>query len=190
MKLILASSSKPRQLLLQRLQVPFTVAPSHIDETPLRNENPSDMVVRLAKEKATEVANQFSDALIIGADLVGLLENTILGKPLTHENAIKQLAFVSGKHVRFLIGLCLLDTKNKTEQLSLETYDVYFRPLTLPMSENYLNKESALECAGSFKAEGLGITLVEKFVGNDFTALIGLPLIKLTHMLEQANYPF
>jgi septum formation protein len=189
-QLILASSSKPRQLLLQRLRIPFVIAPSHVDETPLLNENPTDMVLRLAKEKAYAVTNQFPNAVFIGADQVGLLENTILGKPLNHDNAIKQLTFLSGKLVRFLIGLCVLDTKNNTEQVSLETYDVYFRELTLTMIENYLKKESALECAGSFKAEGLGITLVERFSGNDFTALIGLPLIKLTQMLEHAKMVF
>lgn len=185
-QLVLASTSKPRQLLLQRLQIPFTVAASGVDETPLTNENPTAMVLRLAKEKAHAVKNQFPNALIIGVDQVGILDNTVLGKPLTQENAIKQLTQVSGKMVRFLIGLCLLNTGNNTEQLTLETYDVYYRQLTLPMIENYLKKESALECAGSLKAEGLGITLVEKFAGNDFTALIGLPLIKLTQLLEQA----
>ncbi|MBV8802487.1 MAG: septum formation inhibitor Maf [Gammaproteobacteria bacterium] len=187
-QLILASSSKPRKMLLQRLQIPFVVSPSHIDETMRPDENPTEMVLRLAQEKAYAVSNQFSNALIIGSDQVGCIEGHILGKPLTYENAIKQLTLVSNKRVNFLIGLCVLDTENNTRQVALETFDVQFRVLTRKMIENYLEKENALECAGSFKAEGLGVTLVEKLIGDDYTALIGLPLIRLTRMLEHVLF--
>lgn len=185
--LILGSSSKPRQTLLKRLQVPFTIAEPNVDETPLKDETPTDLVLRLAAAKARKIAESFPDALIIGADQVGVLDAEILCKPMTHENAIIQLKKMSGRNVEFLIGLCLYNAKNQTQQISLEKFSVTFRHLTPQMIENYLQKEHALHCAGSFKAEGLGIALVKEFHDTDFSALIGLPLIRLTHMLEQAG---
>jgi septum formation protein len=185
--LVLASSSIHRKRLLERLKIPFTVLSPDIDESPLPNESPQDMVLRLAKEKANVFANQFRDSFIIGVDQVGLLDNTVLCKPLTNENAIKQLQLASGKTVTFLIGLCLLDVKRQAYQVSLEIFDVKFRSLTLPMIEYYLKNEDALNCAGSLKIDGLGTLLVEKMQGNDYTALIGLPLIKVTEMLEAVN---
>jgi septum formation protein len=183
-KLILASTSQPRKMLLERLQVPFdTVAPD-VDETPLANETPEELVSRLAEAKARKVTQSYPDALIIGADQVGVVENKIVGKPLTLQNAQQQLHDLSGKRIRFYIGLCVLDAKQNTQQLSVETYDVQYRVLTDKMIANYLQKEQPLHCAGSCKAEGLGITLIEAFEGKDFTALIGLPLIKLTSMLN------
>lgn len=184
-QLILGSSSKPRQLLLKRLQIPFTIAEPNIDETQLTGETPTQLVLRLAKQKAKKIAETFPDAIIIGADQVGVLQGSVLGKPLTHANAVKQLHSMSGNNVEFFIGLCLLDAKNQTHQLSLEKFSVTFRKLTSQMIENYLKKEDALQCAGSFKAEGLGIALVEEFHDTDFSALIGLPLIRLTNMLEK-----
>jgi septum formation protein len=186
-KLILGSASKPRQMLLQRLQIPFEIASPDIDETPLPTESPMDLVTRLAVEKAQAVAKSFPDALIIGADQVGVLDDVILGKPLTHENAVAQLLKASGKRMRFYIGLCLLDAEKQSQQIAMEEFDVIFRPLTQEMIENYLQKEQPYQCAGSCKAEGLGITLIEEFQGKDFTALIGLPLIRLTRMLESAG---
>ena len=174
-------------MLLQRLQVPFQVAPSHIDETMRPDENPTEMVLRLAQEKAYAVSNQFANAIIIGSDQAGYIDGHVLGKPLTYENAIKQLMLVSNRRVHFLIGLCVLNTADNTRQMALETFDVQFRELTPRMIENYLEKENALECAGSFKAEGLGVTLAEKLIGDDYTALIGLPLIRLTRMLEHVH---
>jgi septum formation protein len=183
--LILASSSSPRKKLLERLKIPFLTMSPDIDESQLPGEKPEDMVVRLGIQKAEKVAQTHPDALIIGADQVGIIDNTILCKPLNHEQAVKQLQMVSGKCVRFLIGLCLLNAKNKTQQVSLETFDVYFRPLTIQMIEDYIQKEDVLSCAGSFRVEGVGIKLVEKLVGDDYTALIGLPLIRLVRMLEK-----
>lgn len=185
--LILASSSKPRQMLLQRLQIPFTIGIPDIDETPMRNEHPMIMVQRLAMEKAKAISLAFPQALIIGADQVGCIHNKMLTKPLSYENAFAQLELVSGQCVRFFIGMCLFNAEDNTQQIILETYDVYFRKLKASMIKNYLDKEKPFECAGSFKAEGLGIALVEKFEGDDFTALTGLPLIKLTHLLLDAG---
>lgn len=183
--LVLSSSSPARRALLTRLQIPFISTSPDIDETPLPNENVNDMVLRLAEWKAKKSAIRYPEALIIGCDQVGILDNTILTKPLTHKNAIKQLQFVSGKMVRFFTGICLLDAKNQFLQHAVETYDVYFRELSLSMIEHYLEKEKPFQCAGSFHAEGLGITLIEKFKGDDYTALIGLPLIRLVEMLEK-----
>jgi septum formation protein len=188
--LILGSSSKPRRMLLERFQIPFDIAHPDVDETPLPDESPSQMVLRLAEIKARTVAEKYPNDIIIGADQVGVLENEILGKPLSFENAIQQLQKMSQKHVQFYIGLCVLDAKKQTQEVVLETFDVKFRQLDLPMIENYLRKDQPLQCAGSFKAEGLGIALVDEFFGKDFTALIGLPLIRLTRMLENAGiYP-
>jgi len=186
-QLILGSSSRSRQELLMRLRLPFEVAVPDVDETPLTGESPEQLVVRLAQAKAYKVAERFPDALIIGADQVGVLDGEILCKPLTHDNAIKQLKKASGNRVVFFIGLCLVDAKNQTQQQVIETFDVVFRKLSDAMIHTYLQKEHALQCAGSFKAEGLGIALVEEFHGSDFSALIGLPLIRLTKMLETAG---
>lgn len=186
-QLILASSSQPRKSLLERFKIPFTCVNPDVDETPHDNEDPKQLVVRLAKEKALAVSSQYPDALIIGADQVGILDQTILSKPQNHENAIKQLQMMSAKRIKFLIGLCLFDSKIKSEQICLETYDVVFRHLTIQMIENYLQNESALNCAGSFKVEGLGIALVDELQGEDYTALIGLPLIRLRKMLASAG---
>jgi len=186
-KLVLGSSSKPRQTLLQRLQIPFEIVAPELDESPLANEKAPDLVQRLAKEKAIKAAQAFPNALIIGADQVGILDNQILGKPLNDETAFTQLQAASGKRVQFYIGLCLLDASTQHYQLALEEFNVIYRPLTPEMIENYLRKEQPLECAGSCKVEGLGIALIEAFEGDDFTALIGLPLIRLVRMLEKAG---
>lgn len=183
-KLILGSSSPARKMLLERLLIPFESVSPDVDETPLQNEAPEDLVLRLAEKKARVIAEKFPDTLIISADQVGVLDNQILGKPLTHAMAVKQLLAASGKHMHFFIGLCLWDARVNTFQLVLEKFDVVFRQLSLEMVENYLQKEEPLQCAGSCKAEGLGIALIEEFQGKDFTALIGLPLIRLVRMLE------
>jgi septum formation protein len=186
-KLILSSSSKPRKDLLQRLQIPFEILAPELDESALLNEAPEELVLRLAKEKAEKASEQFPDALIIGADQVGVLDNHILGKPETLEKAAKQLQAVSGKTIQFFIGLCLFDSRTQTHQLTLEKFKVVYKTLSPLMIEQYLKKEQPLQCAGSCKVEGLGITLIEDFEGKDFTALIGLPLLKLVRMLEKAG---
>lgn len=186
-RLILGSSSKPRQMLLQQLSIPFEVTSPNVDESRIDNESPTEMVLRLAELKARIVAKKFPNDIIIGADQIGVLENDILGKPLTLEVAQEYLKKISGKSLVFYIGLCLLDAKHNHLQASLETFTVKFRPLTTEMISHYLEKEQPLYCAGSFKAEGLGITLVEEFQGKDFTGLIGLPLIKLTDMLRNVG---
>lgn len=183
--LILSSSSPARRALLARLQVPFTSTSPDIDESRLPGELVEMMVLRLAEAKARKSATSYSDALIIGSDQVGVLEDEILCKPLTHEKAVKQLQLMSGKMIRFFTGLCLYDAKTSQCQTSVETYDVYFRELSDEMIDDYLAKEQPFQCAGSFQAEGLGVMLIRKFSGDDYTALIGLPLIRLIEMLEK-----
>lgn len=185
--LILGSSSPARRALMLRLQIPFTAESPDIDESPLENESVTDLVSRLAVEKAKKIAETHPRALIIGCDQVGILDNDFLTKPITHNQAIKQLQAMSDKTIRFYTGMCVYDARNDTMQQAIETYDVHFRTLTLAMIESYLQKEKPYHCAGSFQAEGLGITLIERFQGDDFTALVGLPLIRLTQMLESAG---
>lgn len=185
--LVLASSSKARQSLIKRLKVPYTIDIPDIDETPLPHEDPKVLVARLALEKAKVVASRHPNSFIIGCDQVGALEDVILGKPLTYENAVKQLKFKSGKCVRFYTAMCLYDSDDNTYQAAIETYDVYIRPLTDELIQDYLKKENPLECAGSLDIEGYGIRLIDKLDGDDYTALIGLPLIRLSRMLEKVG---
>jgi septum formation protein len=184
MLLVLASTSPFRQALLQRLDVPFETFNPNVDESAQLNEKPEDLVQRLAVLKAQAAQSSYPDALIIGSDQVAVVENKILGKPLTHDKAVEQLTFLSGKKVVFQTGLCVFNSKTKETLVDLISFTVKFRELELKKIKNYLRKEPAYNCAGSFKSEGLGIALVESMEGNDPNALIGLPLIRLIQMLE------
>ena len=145
----------------------------------------SHLVERLAIEKAQAVAKSLQQGLVIGSDQVAVCDNTILGKPHNFENALKQLTSFSGKKVTFLTGLSVIDAQTgKTTSLA-EPFDVYFRQITAEEITQYLHAEQPYNCAGSFKSEGLGITLFEKLVGDDPNTLIGLPLIKLVAMLKE-----
>ena len=189
--LILGSSSPFRKKLLDRLQLDYQILSPDIDETRIENETPADMVKRLSLEKAKAIAKQQTNALIIGSDQCAVLDNQILGKPNNHDTAIQQLAASSGKEVNFLTGLCLYNSATQAYQLDVVHYGVKFRQLSFSEIDNYLKAEKPYNCAGSFKSEGLGITLFERFIGDDPTALIGLPLIRLTQMLrnEGINLP-
>jgi len=186
-KIILASSSPFRKELLQRLQLNFDTISPEVDEIAKNGELPEDLVARLAQMKAREVAKSHPQALIIGSDQVAVLDGEILGKPGNHEKATQQLLAASGKRVSFLTGLCLFDSRDESLQVSVVPFDVEFRQLSPAMVEAYLQREKPYNCAGSFKSEGLGITLFERLDGDDPTALIGLPLIQLTRMLEKAG---
>lgn len=181
--LVLASSSPARKALLEKLQIPFQTISPDIDETPLPHEKPHDLALRLAIEKASAVKEKFPAALIIGADQVIMRGETRLDKPGTVENAIQQLTLVSGKSIEAYTGLCLLNTKTGKLQSTVCTYQVYFRQLSLKAIESYIKHDNPLHCAGSIKAESLGITLFTKMQGDDFTSLPGLPLIALTDFL-------
>lgn len=188
MLLVLASTSPFRQALLQRLQLPFETFNPNVDESSQPHEKPEDLVQRLAILKAQAAQSSYPDALIIGSDQVAVVENKILGKPLTHDKAVEQLTFLSGKKVVFQTGLCVFNSKTKETLVDLISFTVKFRDLKKEQIERYLHKEPAYNCAGSFKSESLGIALVESMEGNDPNALIGLPLIRLIQMLEQLNY--
>ncbi|CAH9018699.1 Maf family protein [Candidatus Nitrosacidococcus sp. I8] len=187
--LILASSSPYRAALLKRLNIPFKCYSPHIDETPLPQETPQQLSGRLAQQKAQVVREQFPQGLIIGSDQVASIDEKILGKPETHERAVTQLKAATGKKMIFYTGLCLLNGKTGQMELIIEPFCVYFRSLTQEQIENYLQQEQPYDCAGSFKAEGLGIALFDRLEGSDPNALIGLPLIQLVTLLNKMGYP-
>lgn len=187
-QIVLGSTSPFRKELLQRLNIAFITDSPDIDETPLVNENPADYVLRLSLEKAKAVAKRHPEALIIGSDQCSILNGVIQGKPHTHENAIKQLQESSGNKVSFLTGLCVYDSRDNTFQLEMVPFHVYFRDLKDQEIKSYLLAEQPYSCAGSFKSEGLGITLFSSLEGEDPTALIGLPLIKLSEMLRNKKH--
>ncbi len=186
--LILASSSTYRRELLMRLQVPFTWLSPDVDEIPLPNELPQETALRLAQVKARKIGVSNSDALIIGCDQVATLDNQQLGKPLTHENATRQLRLMRGREVTFHSALCLYNATTQNMQAEVVPYLVKFRNLTDTQIESYLTKEQPYHCAGSAKSEGLGIAIIEKMTGEDPNALIGLPLIALVNMLQNESF--
>lgn len=182
--LILASSSIYRRELLERLQLPFISVSPGIDETPQHGELPQDTALRLAQVKARKVAEQHPVSLVIGCDQVATLENVQLGKPLTHDNAVKQLRMMRSREVVFHSALCLYNAATGHMQADVVPYAVKFRELSDEQIERYLIKEQPYHCAGSAKSEGLGIALMESMTGEDPNALIGLPLIRLVTMLQ------
>lgn len=182
--LVLGSTSPFRKALLERFNLDFIVDSPNIDETPLKDETPEDYVKRLSLEKAQAVAKNHSNALIIGSDQCSILNGIIRGKPGNHGNAVKQLTESSGQRVSFLTGLCLYDTSDNTNQLDLVPFHVDFRTLCAEEIESYLLAEQPYGCAGSFKSEGLGVTLFKRLQGDDPTSLVGLPLIRLSEMLR------
>lgn len=188
MKLILGSTSPFRKELLERLQIAFSCASPDVDETPIEGESIKNMVMRLSELKAEAIAEQIKNdgenALIIGSDQSAVLNGKPLSKPGNFENAVKQLTEASGQRIVFQTGLCLLNTLTGKKQTICEPYTVVFKKLSTQMIKHYLEKEEPYNCAGSFKSEGLGIALFEKFEGEDPNSLIGLPLIKLVGMLE------
>ncbi|CAK0766377.1 m(7)GTP pyrophosphatase [Gammaproteobacteria bacterium] len=188
MRLVLASTSPYRRALLARLGLAFVVAAPAVDECPLPGEAARSLVMRLAKAKAATVAADYPEARVIGSDQVAVLETAegerVLGKPGSRERAIEQLDQLSGRSVTFLTGLCLLNTRTQHCQVDCEPFRVDFRPLSRAQITTYIDRENPLDCAGSFKSEGLGIVLFERLAGDDPNALVGLPLIRLIRMLE------
>ena len=185
--LILASSSEYRRQLLQKLQIPFTSIAPKIDEAALPDEKPHETALRLAQEKALKIASEYPNALVIGCDQVATLDGEQLGKPGNHQNATRQLQKMRGREVTFHSALCLYNAATDTMQAQVVPYLVRFRMLTDDQIENYLSKEQPYQCAGSAKSEGLGIALMERMLGDDPNALIGLPLIKLVSMLQNEH---
>ena len=185
--LVLASTSVYRSELLQRLQLPFETAAPEVDETPLPGEFARATSLRLAQEKARAVAAAYPDALIIGSDQIALLDGQQIGKPLTHDNAFRQLRAMRGKTTIFYTALALLNSKTGRMQAEVAENHVTLRDLGDAEIDGYLLKEQPYHCAGSAKSEGLGIALMSRMTGDDPNALVGLPLILLTEMLRREN---
>jgi septum formation protein len=193
-RLILGSSSPYRKELLSRLRLPFDVLSPSIDETPLPLETPQATALRLARDKARAVAQQIPGALVIGSDQVATLDGAQIGKPGSHENALRQLQTMRGRSVVFHSALCLWDGRaaNPDAAAQIENIQtvVTFRNLPDAELDAYLRIEQPYDCAGSAKNEGLGIALIDKIDSSDPTALTGLPLIALTTMLRRAGVAF
>ncbi|WP_455894300.1 Maf family protein [Pseudomonas palmensis] len=181
--LLLASSSPYRRELLARLQLPFAWAAPDIDEQRIGEEPAPELVKRLARHKAEALAASHPGHLIIGSDQVAVLGEQILGKPHTFEKACEQLLAASGNHVTFLTGVALLNTQSGHCEVDCVPFTVHMRELDLPRIERYLHAEQPYDCAGSFKCEGLGVSLLQSTHGCDATSLVGLPLIRLVDML-------
>lgn len=181
--LVLASTSPFRAQLLTRLGLPFETDSPAVDESRLHDEAAEVLVQRLARTKAEAVADRHPDSLIIGSDQVAVIDSEILGKPGEREHAIAQLQRASGKVVTFFTGLCLYNSRSGRSQVVCEPFRAHFRELDTHQITRYIDREQPLNCAGSFKSEGLGITLFRRLEGDDLNALIGLPLIRLTELL-------
>ncbi|MEM6159699.1 nucleoside triphosphate pyrophosphatase [Erwinia sp. P6884] len=186
-RLVLASTSPFRKALLEKLGLPFITAAPEVDETPLDNETATELVMRLAAAKARALADRFPDHLIIGSDQVCVMGGAIAGKPHTEENARAQLRLASGQSVTFYTGLALCNSRTQQLNCLCEPFSVDFRSLSEEEITHYIRKEQPLNCAGSFKSEGLGITLFERLSGRDPNTLVGLPLIALCEMLREAG---
>lgn len=184
---VLGSTSPYRRSLLERLRIPFETASPQVSEERLPGETPQALVERLARAKASEVAARYPDALVIGSDQSAGLGDRILGKPGSHERAAEQLASLSGKSVVFHTGMCLIDTATGREWLGVVPYTVHMRELDADEIERYLRLDRPYDCSGSFKSEGLGISLFRGMEGDDPTALVGLPLIRLCAWLREAG---
>jgi len=182
--LVLASTSRYRRELLARLRLPFTVAAPGVDETPLPQEAPTQLALRLAQAKARAVAAAHPAALIIGSDQVAAIGDKLLNKPGDHANAVRQLQVMRGQPVSFFTALCLLNAQSGRIQTGVVTVVAHMRDYSDAQIERYLALEQPYDCAGSARIEDLGIALVARLECEDPTALVGLPLIRLCDMLR------
>ena len=186
--LVLGSTSRYRRELLQRLGLPFDVDRPEVDESPLAGESPAALATRLAEAKARAVAERHPGAWVIGSDQVADLDGQPLGKPGGRQAAFAQLRAASGREVHFHTAFCLFSTAQPWPHAGLDLTTVHFRTLGDEEIARYLDAEQPYDCAGSFKCEGLGITLFEAIDNRDPTALVGLPLIALSRALRAAGY--
>jgi septum formation protein len=184
-RLVLASTSRYRRGLLERLGVAFEVADPGVDETRRPGEAPESLARRLAEAKALAVAERFPAALIIGCDQVAHCDGEIFGKPGTHANAVRQLRALSGRAALFHTAVCVHDAMGGGTEVRVVPCRVSFRALDDATIERYLRKEQPYDCAGSAKSEGLGIALIARIEGDDPNALVGLPLIALVDLLRE-----
>ena len=187
--IVLASASRYRRELLQRFGLPFESVSPDVDESQIPGESARDTALRLAILKARAVAPRFPSAIVIGSDQVASCEGMRVGKPGNHANAVKQLELMSGRTAQFDTALAVLDTATSEVRSRVVPCRVTFRPLTRAIIEAYLEREQPYDCAGSAKAEGLGIALIARIDTDDPTSLIGLPLIALAELLSAAGIP-
>ncbi len=187
-RLVLASGSRYRAQQLETLGLEFETCPTNFDEAPLKYELPQDVAIRLSLRKARAAAREHPQAIIIGSDQVAELDDKLIGKPGTTDKARQQLQTASGHSVRFFTGLCVLDAASKESMGHTDRTTVQFRTLQDAEIDRYLEAEHVLDCAGSFKCEGLGISLFDAIQTQDPSALIGLPLIALARMLREYGY--
>jgi MAF protein len=185
MKVILASSSKFRKQLLDKLNISFKCISPDIDEKRLNNESVRDYVKRLSIQKASKIAFSNKKSIIIGSDEVADLNGKIIGKPITKKNASKQLRILSGNKVVFRTGLCVLNSETGKYYASVNNYNIFFKDLDDNIINKYLESDDVLNCAASIRIEGLAINLVRKMNGADPSSIMGLPLIKLIDYLAR-----
>lgn len=186
--LVLASTSPYRLKLLRQLDLNFQVAAPLFQERLDQSVSPELLVRHQALHKAKSLAERYPDALIIGADQVFVdARHRILGKPGSSDQAVEQLLDMQGKTHTFYTGVAVFDSSDGAHFATCETFNVTLRALTDEQIRHYVERENPVDCAGSFKIEGLGIALMEKLDGRDYTALIGLPLIRLIEILKQFN---
>ncbi len=187
-RLVLASTSPYRRQLLERLGLRFTVAAPDVDEAPLPGETPVDLTNRLARAKAEVVAHRHRGSIVIGSDQVALFGREIIGKPGNPERCIEQLKRLSGHRLEFHTAVNVIDSDTGANESHLDITTVYFRKLSDDEIERYVARERPVNCAGSFKAEALGITLFERIDSHDPTAIVGLPLIWLSGALRRSGF--
>jgi len=187
-RLVLASTSAYRRQLLERFGIRFTVAAPDVDEAPLPGESPIDLANRLARAKADVIAQRHPGSVVIGSDQVAMFGREIVGKPGNPERCIEQLRKFSGQRLSFHTAVNVIhsDTGSNTSHLDITT--VYFRTLSNDEIERYVARERPVNCAGGFKVEALGISLLERVETQDPTALIGLPLIWLSDALRRNGF--
>jgi len=186
-RLVLASSSRYRRQLLDRLEIPYQWAAPEIDESRREGEEAVTLAHRLALSKAQAISADYPDHLIIGSDQLALFGGDILGKPGDFDTACANLRRFSGQQVSFMTGLALIDTRTGCHRVVHDTYHVWFRKLSNEEIEDYVSRDRPYDSSGSFRMEGLGIALFERFEGDDPNTLIGLPLIKLCELLREAG---
>jgi len=188
-RLVLASTSKYRKALLERLGLAFEMAAPRVDERALHGEAPGDTALRLSALKAQALDRMFPDALIIGSDQVAAMGRERFGKPGDHTSAVRQLRSLSGNAVDFHTAVTVLDARARKADSRVVPCRVMFRALDERRIEAYLRREQPYDCSASAKAEGLGIALIERIETDDPSSLIGLPLIALCELLERAGLP-
>jgi len=186
-KLVLASTSQYRRELLERFGQRFTVAAPDTDESPLPGETPVDLVNRLARAKAEAVARRHPHSIVIGSDQLSVFGREIVGKPGNPERCMAQLRSFSGQRLTFHTAVHVIQSGTGANEGHLDITTVHFRKLSDAEIERYVARERPVNCAGGFKAEGLGISLFERIESQDPTALIGLPLIWLSAALRRAG---